>query len=154
MFLCKVCDFLNEIEKNNIAYGLRQISLSSGLGLFLATLFFLGIQATLVSKFSFLVTLTAILTGQTGLLVGLRLLLLAAVGGILYRVDLQKALPARILAGLTLGLLFTFSLQSHSAALQDGRYLMALLSDWLHFVTITAWLGGLPALVWVLRQHG
>jgi len=55
----------------------------------------------------------------------------------------QAALVATALA------LLTSSLNSHAAALLSGAYL-GVAVDWLHFVGVAAWLGGLASLVYVL----
>jgi copper transport protein len=46
--------------------------------------------------------------------------------------------------------LLTISLQSHSAALPGSQALLATALDWLHLLAMAVWLGGLPALVWLL----
>ncbi|HEY1295720.1 MAG TPA: CopD family protein [Chloroflexota bacterium] len=57
--------------------------------------------------------------------------------------------PGRI-AVVAMGLaLLTSSLNSHAAALLSGAYL-AVAADWLHFVGVAAWIGGLLSLVFVL----
>ncbi|MBV9577421.1 MAG: CopD family protein [Chloroflexi bacterium] len=54
------------------------------------------------------------------------------------------------LAMLAIGLaLLTSSLNSHGAALLSGAYL-GVAADWLHFLGVAAWLGGLLSLVFVL----
>ena len=54
------------------------------------------------------------------------------------------------LAMLAIGLaLLTSSLNSHGAALLSGAYL-GVAADWLHFLGVAAWLGGLISLVFVL----
>lgn len=61
----------------------------------------------------------------------------------------SATLPAsKLWLGLALGagVLLTASLNSHSAALQDGA-LLATAADWLHFVAVAVWIGGLFALV-------
>jgi copper transport protein len=45
--------------------------------------------------------------------------------------------------------LLTSSLNSHSAALLSGAYL-GVAADWLHFLGVAAWIGGLASLVYVL----
>jgi copper transport protein len=55
----------------------------------------------------------------------------------------QVALVAMALA------LLTSSLNSHAAALLSGAYL-AVAADWLHFLGVAAWLGGLLSLAYVL----
>jgi putative copper export protein/mono/diheme cytochrome c family protein len=45
--------------------------------------------------------------------------------------------------------LLTSSLNSHGAALLSGAYL-AVVVDWLHFLGVSAWIGGLISLVYVL----
>jgi copper transport protein len=45
--------------------------------------------------------------------------------------------------------LLTSSLNSHSAALLSGAYL-GVAADWLHFLGVAAWIGGLASLIYVL----
>jgi mono/diheme cytochrome c family protein/uncharacterized membrane protein len=47
------------------------------------------------------------------------------------------------------GVLLTSSLTSHGAALVSGPYL-GIAADWLHFLGVAAWIGGLASLVFVL----
>jgi copper transport protein len=74
-------------------------------------------------------------------LVALALLLIAWRG--VRRWPGQVALVAMALA------LLTSSLNSHAAALLSGAYL-AVAADWLHFLGVATWLGGLLTLVYVL----
>jgi uncharacterized membrane protein len=46
--------------------------------------------------------------------------------------------------------LLTFTLQSHSAALDAGRAVVAITLDWLHLVATAAWMGGLLPLAILL----
>lgn len=59
----------------------------------------------------------------------------------------------KAVTGLGLGalLLLTFSLNGHGAALGDGG-LLSLVSDWLHLITASVWVGGLIHLGRVLLQ--
>jgi copper transport protein len=57
--------------------------------------------------------------------------------------------PGRVALVATAGALLTSSLNSHSAALVSGAYL-GVAADWLHFIGVAAWVGGLPSLVYVL----
>ncbi len=57
--------------------------------------------------------------------------------------------PGR-LAIVAMGLaLLTSSLNSHAAALLSGAYL-AVAADWLHFLSVSAWIGGLLSIAYVL----
>jgi copper transport protein len=60
--------------------------------------------------------------------------------------DQQPWLLANLFA---LGVLLTYSLQSHAAAL---RAPLPILLDWLHISAMAAWLGGLLPLFWLLRR--
>lgn len=57
---------------------------------------------------------------------------------------------ARIALGAVALALLTSSLNSHSAALVSGAYL-AVSADWLHFMAVGSWIGGLFSLVFVLE---
>src|SRR5207253_3460372 len=54
--------------------------------------------------------------------------------------------PGRVALGATGLALLTSSLNSHAAALLSGAYL-AVVVDWLHFIGVAAWIGGLISLV-------
>jgi copper transport protein len=57
--------------------------------------------------------------------------------------------PGQVALGATGIALLTSSLNSHGAALLSGAYL-AVAADWLHFLAVAAWIGGLLSLVYVL----
>ncbi|HEY0582038.1 MAG TPA: CopD family protein, partial [Chloroflexota bacterium] len=57
--------------------------------------------------------------------------------------------PGRVALVATAAALLTSSLNSHSAALVSGAYL-GVAADWLHFIGVAAWVGGLLSLVYVL----
>jgi copper transport protein len=71
----------------------------------------------------------------------------AALGLVAWRgVRGGPAYAALVATGLAL---LTSSLNSHAAALLSGAYL-AIAADWLHFVGVAAWIGGLASIVYVL----
>ena len=60
--------------------------------------------------------------------------------------------PALLLGGA--GVLLTFSLASHAVTAKYPP--LSVAADWVHLVAMTAWIGGLGALMaglWVLRDH-
>jgi len=57
--------------------------------------------------------------------------------------------PGRVATGVTALALLTSSLNSHAAALLSGAYL-AIAADWLHFLGVATWIGGLASLIYVL----
>ena len=57
--------------------------------------------------------------------------------------------PGQVALVATAAALLTSSLNSHAAALLSGSYL-GVAADWLHFVGVAAWLGGLASMVYVL----
>jgi len=57
--------------------------------------------------------------------------------------------PGRVALVATGTSLLTSSLNSHAAALLSGAYL-GVAADWLHFLGVAAWLGGLASIVYVL----
>jgi copper transport protein len=57
--------------------------------------------------------------------------------------------PGEVALVATGGALLTSSLNSHSAALLSGAYL-GVAADWLHFLGVAAWTGGLASMVYVL----
>jgi copper transport protein len=58
----------------------------------------------------------------------------------------------RLAAALAAGLLLTFTLQSHSAALPGRQATAGAALDWLHLLGVAAWLGGLAPLALLLRR--
>jgi copper transport protein len=74
-------------------------------------------------------------------------LVLLALGLLLWRgVRRWPGQVALVLTGLAL---LTSSLNSHSAALLSGAYL-GIAADWLHFLGVAAWIGGLLSIVYIL----
>jgi copper transport protein len=57
--------------------------------------------------------------------------------------------PSQVALAATSLALLTSSLSSHSAALLSGSYL-GVAADWLHFLAVAAWIGGLLTLAFVL----
>ena len=107
---------------------------------------------------SWLDALAAAAGGQTGLLLGARLIVAALFAVLVYRAPSAGAGPAaRWWALIALGgaVLLTFSLRSHSAA---ERGAMGAALDWLHLMAVSVWIGALPALALGLtaarRGHG
>jgi copper transport protein len=92
-------------------------------------------------------SLLGLMAGRTGQMFALRLELLVALSLVVSRLPPAGAGRARlwgVTAGLGMGVLLTFSLQSHGAALGS---VLAIALDWLHLVAMAAWLGGLLPLV-------
>jgi copper transport protein len=57
--------------------------------------------------------------------------------------------PGQVVLAAMAAAILTSSLNSHAAALLSGAYL-GVAVDWLHFVSVATWLGGLASLVYVL----
>src|SRR5438132_960907 len=62
-----------------------------------------------------------------------------------------RRLPGQVALAATGLALLSSSLNSHAAALLSGAYL-AVAVDWLHFVGVAAWIGGLISLAYVLPE--
>jgi copper transport protein len=119
-------------------------------GLFLATMGLLLVQAALASQGSFWNSLSQMATSRTGMLDGARLVLLVGIALFLGRpapVGGQRAWTWWMAVALGVGMLLTFSLQSHAAAGPP----VAILLDWVHMAAMSAWIGGLLPLMLVLR---
>ena len=91
-------------------------------------------------------------SGRVGLIMGLRLLLILALGAFVLRLPSPARSPAWmswLILLLCGALILTFSLQGHGAA--QGS-LPGVIMIWLHLAATIVWLGGLPILFLALRQ--
>lgn len=132
---------------------LQRLTLFGIGGLIVATVGFAVLQAIQAAE-SFQEALSALLmellVGRAGLLIEIRLGLLVGLALLVARLPAAGRGPAGlwwVAAGLGLGMLLTFSLQSHGAALGST---LATILDWLHLVAMAAWLGGLLPLAFLL----
>jgi copper transport protein len=93
----------------------------------------------------------AVLSGRSGLAFGMRLILLAILGWTVRRLPEERKSPAGawwLAAALSMLVLLTFSLQSHSAATGS---MVSIVMDWLHRAAVAVWIGGLVPLALLLR---
>jgi copper transport protein len=137
----------------------RRLALASGALLLVGTLFGAVAQASDAANVPvwgvFGQPLVDLLTrGRFATLFWIRLaLVLVALGLLTWRgVRRWPGQVAMVAIGLAL---LTSSFNSHGAALQSGAYL-GIAVDWLHFLGVAAWLGGLMSLAYVLPMavHG
>jgi putative copper export protein len=134
---------------------LRRLSLLGIGGLALATIGFVMVQAMQAGPGSLADTLKVLLAGRTGALLGARLGLLTLLAWLAWRLSLIGATSARVWSVAALlgsAILFTFSLQSHSAALDAGQAIVVIPLDWLHLVATATWMGGLLPLAFLLAS--
>ncbi len=78
-----------------------------------------------------------------------RVVLLAIIGHLVFRLPWKSYRMFLIASALGLVLLFTQSLNSHDAAL-DNPPVLPLLTDWVHLLGVTVWVGGLVQLLLLL----
>ncbi len=132
---------------------LRRLVLA-GSGLWaVATLLFIGLQASQLNTGSWWAELQIVVTGRSGLLAGARLgllLLLALFAWRLPSAGNGRLRPWLFPSVMGATALLTITLQSHSAALPGEQIFLATVLDWLHLLTMTAWLGGLLPLAFLL----
>ena len=144
------------VDIKTIGFLKRQAEISAG---FLATLTLLSFpyQAYLASQntqgLPYTSALLQVLDWHSGLYLWIRMILLAASMQLISRLPPSRAKPHLwwIIIGINAGLLATFSLRSHAAALDSGT---ALLADWIHLAAMAVWLGGLPPLLFLLQRGG
>jgi len=146
--------FSTEADKRVVLFIKRQIRVGV-LVLMGATILFLIVQAVLASSagggLPALDTVVSLLTARTGALLTGRIALLVAV--LLLVSQLRGAAEKSpvmwyVSALLCAGVLVTFSLQSHGAALNSP---VATIAVWLHILTASIWVGGLTLLWLSLR---
>jgi copper transport protein len=131
----------------------RKVVLLSGLVLLIGTLYVAVAQASSAAEVPiwgvFGQPLVDLLSrGRFALLWWSRLLLVSvAVGLVAWRG--VRGWPGQVALATSALALLTSSLNSHSAALVSGAYL-GVVVDWLHFLGVAAWLGGLLSLIFVL----
>ncbi len=138
---------------------LQRFTVAGSTALALATLGFVALQAVQLAQTGLAgegaTALIHLLAGRLGWLMALRLVLLALLVWLVWPAPSLAAGSARrwwlaLLCGA--GVLLSFSLQSHSAALGSP---VALALDWLHLAAAVIWLGGLlPLLVLLHPRHG
>ena len=134
---------------------LRRLALIGLGGLLVGTLAFILVQAGQASGKPFFelfgAPLAELLGSRTGLILGIRLVLMAVIAVIIWRalppIEAGRGETWWLLAALGIGVLATFSLQSHAAA---SDQLGAILLDILHLLAMSAWLGGLLPLALLL----
>ncbi|MBV9542855.1 MAG: CopD family protein, partial [Chloroflexi bacterium] len=131
----------------------RRLAVAAGLLLLIGTLYLAVAQAASAANAPLWAALgqpllDTIGRGRFAALWWTRLVLVAiAFGLVLIRgVRRWPGRVALIASGLAL---LTSSLNSHSAALLSGAYL-GIVADWLHFLAVAAWIGGLANLIYVL----
>lgn len=134
---------------------LRWLALLGGVGLVVAVVGLTVSQALQLTEDgggqAFTTLFVQLLSGRTGLIVLTRLAMVAGVMLLAWRlppVVFGSAGRWWLALAVGLGILLTFSLQSHGAALESP---LAIALDWLHFVVASAWLGGLLPLGLLLR---
>ena len=136
---------------------LRQLVIWGCAAFVLSNLLFLLIQAADAASVSLLGAVGApvvqLLTGRSGMLWLARIALTLAIAALTWRLppigtgSATRWWLALLCAG---GVLLTFSLQAHSAALGADAPL-AVAADWLHIAASVVWLGGLLPLMLALR---
>lgn len=136
---------------------LRRLIRIGGALFLLANLMFLVVQAAIAADVPVAQAIGApivqLLSGRSGIIWLARtalMLVLGALAGWLPPPGQGATWRWWVALALAGAILLTFSLNSHSAALQQGATL-ALALDWLHLAAMTAWLGGLIPLVIAIR---
>jgi copper transport protein len=140
-----------------MAQALRRLIRIGGALFLLASLVFLVVQAAIAADVPVAqavgTPVVQLLAGRSGMIWLARTaltLVLGALAGWLPPPGQGSAWRWWVALALAGTILFTFSLNSHSAALQQGATL-ALAFDWLHLAAMTAWLGGLIPMVIAIR---
>ncbi len=152
-----VADSLHRADERML-WAARRLLLIGG-GLFVLTnLAFLVVQAATAADVPIVQAIGApivqLISRRSGLLWLARIALLLLIGGLAWRLPLAGRGPAwpwwaaLALAG---GVLLTFSLNSHGAAMGHDVALTVAL-DWLHIAAMVAWLGGLVPLVIAIQM--
>jgi copper transport protein len=131
---------------------LRRLALAGVFGAALGTTGLVLVQFTQTAQISpdQPKTLLSFLNGRVGFLFGSRLLLLGLMGWLIRGHQREDIAPPKgwlYATGLAPAAMFTFSLQSHSAALESS---LAVVMDWLHLVAMSVWVGGLAPLAILL----
>ncbi len=124
----------------------RKLVVTGSAGLIFATLGLLLLQASQASEGDLTQSLSELLVDRTGLFMEARIGLLVLLFFLAGRHSLSAGGGFRagvVNTGLGAGVLLTFSMQSHAAALGSPA---AILVDWIHLLCMTAWMGGLFAL--------
>jgi copper transport protein len=137
-------------------YRLRQLALLGITSLMAVSLVFLLFQAWQASwgafQISYSQALIKLIEPFSGWIFWLRMALLGLLAYMASRLSHPGDKPNTtwwIAASQALTVLLTFSLQSHTAALDSP---VAVAVDWLHITAMAAWLGGLLPLFLLLRQ--
>lgn len=118
-------------------------------GLCLATIASFFYQASQASDAPLWQSTSQLAVDRTGILLVLRLVFVAILIAIIRRLP-HPGISKKGwwgAAALSLGILLTFTLLSHAAA---SGVLIAMAFDWLHLASVSAWVGGLPVLAWLL----
>lgn len=137
----------------------RRLRMLARLGVACLAAFTLGlllVQAWEASQGKFQIpysqALTALLAPKSGWVFWLRMILLAILAYLVPRLSPPGEGAGSnwwIATFFAQAALFTFSLQSHAAALENP---LAVAADWLHITAMAAWLGGVLPLFLLLRQ--
>lgn len=115
----------------------------------LATLVFQALTTTDVGGAAALATLGPLVTSTRFGYVWLGRLAAVVALAILVRLYPQRPGVAAAIVVVTSGVLLTHSLNSHSAAIGALAF-QAMLIDWLHFMGVSVWVGGLAGLAFLL----
>lgn len=136
----------------SMVWVLRKLVFVGGILLLLATLLLLVTQAASAADVPWMAAIGAptmqLLSSRTGVLLLARVVLTLGVMAVVWRLPLvgRRWWPALLLGG---ALLLTFSLNSHSAAVDSGAG-VAIAMDWLHIVAMVVWMGGLVPLIFAV----
>lgn len=141
----------------HVVRGLRRLVIVSSIGIAVLSLLFVFYQAgrlaTIMEGGTLGRALLGLLAGTTLPTMGARLAMLVGLWLLVTELSTaQESLWAwRITLVMGIGLAFSFTMQGHVAAF--GSRVRVLL-DMAHLLAMSAWLGGLVALVWTLRWRG
>jgi copper transport protein len=131
----------------------RRLAVASGVVLLLGTVYIAIAQAAAAADAPLWAALGQPLVdllsrGRFAALWWARLALVVVALGLVYWRGVRRW-PAQVALVATACALLTSSMNSHAAALLSGAYL-GVAADWLHFLGVAAWIGGLASLVYVL----
>jgi copper transport protein len=138
------------------ALRIRQLAISGIAGLVILSLAFVQFQAWQatqgVFQISYSEAMIALIRPLNGWVFWVRIILLGELAYLALRLSYPgtgETAPWWVAIGLSLAVLLTFSLQSHTAALDNP---LAVAIDWLHVTAMAVWFGGLICLALLLRQ--
>jgi copper transport protein len=136
-----------------LTWRIKRLVIVGALGLIFASAGLILVQAIQLGPADVGKVLYQILIGRTGIILAARTLFLFAILFLFWHIPLAahgNSLHWIVAAFLIMGVLLTFSLQSHAAA--SGSWL-EIGSDVLHLTSMTIWLGGLLPLVWLVLHY-